>query len=439
MIGSPIDGRSALAPPTGEGADAPVSPGGPSVLCFLRTSKLTAGFFPRGTREGACKKKLSKFQEKLREEELINSYTIPVWLGEQREAASLPLAYARRRPPLVREWHPQFQKPSAGPSLDLHETNRKSVPLVKFLRIRRPAAARKKSFSKNFSLGSQFNGSRSLDLLLLFSGPFIDSVAPRRGSEPVFPHSNQGHRPNLIPGVGRGSRTSNTSVSTFFNGRHETRPIIETVLPQIPGLLGGLLNRVNQAKCPGRAGINVVPGRGHNLRWCELVLIQDLLDLWVQRKTKPVVKGCPVYDYTLGGRLIHGSIRFGKHEGALCGQELGDGLMVGEVALRAVLRVRASWSPGNSSPSATISVTGGIRPVCLGTEPTDPVDGLVGELVEAPSEDELREECPDAELHEPDREEVLELEEAASASGFDGVGIERGLPSVPSASNSSGD
>ncbi|KAJ8437849.1 hypothetical protein Cgig2_000403 [Carnegiea gigantea] len=51
------------------------------------------------------------------------------------------------------------------------------VPLETFLRIRRPAAARKKSFIKNFSLGSQFNSSRSLNLLLLFSGPFTDLIA----------------------------------------------------------------------------------------------------------------------------------------------------------------------------------------------------------------------------------------------------------------------
>ncbi|KAJ8422882.1 hypothetical protein Cgig2_027365 [Carnegiea gigantea] len=117
------------------------------------------------------------FQEKLREEELINSYTIPFWPAEQQEVASVPPAYARQRPPLVQEWYPQSQRPLARPSLNLHETNRKSVPLVKFLRIRRPAVARKKSFAKCFSLGSQFNGSRSLDLLLLFSCPFTDSIA----------------------------------------------------------------------------------------------------------------------------------------------------------------------------------------------------------------------------------------------------------------------
>ncbi|KAJ8432519.1 hypothetical protein Cgig2_001112 [Carnegiea gigantea] len=59
-------------------------------------------------------------------------------------------------------------KTVSAPSLDLHKANRK---------IRRPATTRKKSLVKTFSLGSQFSGSLSLDLLLLFSGPFIDSVA----------------------------------------------------------------------------------------------------------------------------------------------------------------------------------------------------------------------------------------------------------------------
>ncbi|KAJ8430646.1 hypothetical protein Cgig2_025659 [Carnegiea gigantea] len=46
----------------------------------------------------------------------------------------------------------------------------------KFLRIRRPTAAKKKSFSKCFNLGSQFKGSLSLDLLRFFFGPRTDSV-----------------------------------------------------------------------------------------------------------------------------------------------------------------------------------------------------------------------------------------------------------------------
>ncbi|KAJ8449193.1 hypothetical protein Cgig2_027195 [Carnegiea gigantea] len=49
------------------------------------------------------------------------------------------------------------------------------IPLEKFLRNKRPVAVRKKSFAKNFNLGSQFKGSLSLDFLFLLSGPFTDS------------------------------------------------------------------------------------------------------------------------------------------------------------------------------------------------------------------------------------------------------------------------
>ncbi|KAJ8423411.1 hypothetical protein Cgig2_020948 [Carnegiea gigantea] len=77
---------------------------------------------------------------------------------------------------------------------------------------------------------------------------------------------------------------------------------------------------------------------------------------------------------------------------------------------------------GNSNPSATISVARVVRPVCLGTKPTGPNDDLVEELVKAPSEGELREECPKVELREPDREVVLELEEATSTSRVKNAG-----------------
>ncbi|KAJ8434069.1 LOW QUALITY PROTEIN: hypothetical protein Cgig2_007584 [Carnegiea gigantea] len=155
-----IAGRSALASPTYDGVEAPVSSGCPSILCFVRTGRLTAGLFPWGIREGAYKRKFT--QEKLREERRVRLYTVPSWPAGQQEDAAPPPAYAWHQSSLVQEWHPQSRKPSVAPSLDLHKANRK---------IRRPAAARKKSLAKNFSLGSQFNGFRSLE------GPFTDSIA----------------------------------------------------------------------------------------------------------------------------------------------------------------------------------------------------------------------------------------------------------------------
>ncbi|KAJ8434529.1 hypothetical protein Cgig2_030152 [Carnegiea gigantea] len=58
--GSPIgEGLTSrlLPPPPAMGAEASASPGYPSVLCFFQTGKLTAGLFPLGIREGACKKR----------------------------------------------------------------------------------------------------------------------------------------------------------------------------------------------------------------------------------------------------------------------------------------------------------------------------------------------------------------------------------------------
>jgi len=64
-------------------------------------------------------------------------------------------------------------------------------------------------------------------------------------------------------------------------------------------------------------------------------------------------------------------------------------------------------------------MTRGVWPFCLGTELPSLSNGVGEALVEAPSEDELLEECSVAEPGEPDCEEVLELEEAISALGLD--------------------
>ncbi|KAJ8434639.1 hypothetical protein Cgig2_032917 [Carnegiea gigantea] len=189
-----------------------------------------------------------------------------------------------------------------------------------------------------------------------------------------------------------------------FDGRHEARPIVKIVPPQVLGLFGGPLDRVNQAKCPSRASqatqftscderAIVVPGHGHNLYRCQLVLVQNLPDHGMQGKMEAVVKGYPVYRYTLGGRLIHGGIWLGNHEGAL-----GSGKWLPGPSCESE-QVQA---PGNSDPLATISVTGGVRPFCLGTELPGPNDDSGEELVKVPSEDEFLEDWPEAEPDEPD-------------------------------------
>ncbi|KAJ8423667.1 LOW QUALITY PROTEIN: hypothetical protein Cgig2_009288 [Carnegiea gigantea] len=200
------------------------------------------------------------------------------------------------------------------------------IPLVKFLRISRPAVARKKLLIKNFSLGSQFNGSRPLHRLNCLS------YEPRDG-------------PRLI--------------------------VLAYIEHKVVGR-ASFLSRGFPEGAPNRKRKSYFQYFSFNF-FSMAVMKPDLLLKQYHPKT-PVSLGA-----------------FWTRVGA----------------------------PGNSNPSATISVTGGIRPVCLGTELTGPHDDSVEELVKAPYEDELREEFPEAELREPDREEVLELKEATSASGLD--------------------
>jgi len=99
-------------------------------------------------------------------------------------------------------------------------------------------------------------------------------------------------------------------------------------------------------------------------------------------------------------------------------------------------------APGNSGPSATISVTNpsSTQPFLLSADLLG-ADGPLGheELVDAPSEDELLDERSEETLEDVPPEVELELVEATLAPGWDEDGAEQGLPCVPSANSSSGD
>ncbi|KAJ8421185.1 hypothetical protein Cgig2_011313 [Carnegiea gigantea] len=97
------------------------------------------------------------------------------------------------------------------------------------------------------------------------------------------------------------------------------------------------------------------------------------------------------------------------------------------------------WHPPRESRRHTRQPEG-VRPFRLSTDLPGPNGASEDEeLMDALSEDELLDECLEEEPGEPVREEVLELVEAASASGLDWDGAEQGLPCVLSASNLSGD
>ncbi|KAJ8434784.1 hypothetical protein Cgig2_033734 [Carnegiea gigantea] len=114
----------------------------------------------------------------------------PSWPAPARACTVPPPGPSWPRQQLAQPWHLQTPKAITSPSLALHKTkesqvriNRKIytrekrlVPLENSLRISKPAAAKKKSLAKYFSIGNQYIGSLSLDLLCFRSGPFWAST-----------------------------------------------------------------------------------------------------------------------------------------------------------------------------------------------------------------------------------------------------------------------
>ncbi|KAJ8447061.1 hypothetical protein Cgig2_025438 [Carnegiea gigantea] len=153
----------------------------------------------------------------------------------------------------------------------------------------------------------------------------------------------------------------------------------------------------------------------YNLRGRQLILVQNLFNHRVKRKSKTIVESRTINSYTFGGRLIHDGICLGDYEGYPAGRR--NNLGVGKVTAPTVLRVGA---PRNSSSSATISGTSptGKRPFLLSTD----LPG-VEELVDAPSKDECLDELSKEEEEVPPEVELV-LVEATSALDFDELGAE---------------
>ena len=67
---------------------------------------------------------------------------------------------------------------------------------------------------------------------------------------------------------------------------------------------------------------NVVPRCRDHLRGRQFILVENLFNHQVKRKSETVVKGRAINSYTLGSRLIHGGIRLGDYEGVPSRQEV---------------------------------------------------------------------------------------------------------------------
>ncbi|KAJ8425249.1 hypothetical protein Cgig2_015856 [Carnegiea gigantea] len=92
--------------------------------------------------------------------------------------------------------------------------------------------------------------------------------------------------------------------------------IIRIIPAEILSLAGSPLDHVDQSKSIAQAG------RGHNLRGCQLILVQDLHDDRVKWDPYIVGESRPIDCYTLGGWLIYGGVSIGDDELIPSGQEV---------------------------------------------------------------------------------------------------------------------
>ncbi|KAJ8422955.1 LOW QUALITY PROTEIN: hypothetical protein Cgig2_031577 [Carnegiea gigantea] len=126
----------------------------------------------------------------------------------------------------------------------------------------KPAGARKKLLAKNFSLGSQFNGSRLAPSLLgSLHGLNCLSHEPKNGQRFIILAYIKLEVAGGPPLVGGGLPRRVLHGLSFIPVRdvpqpyalhrkrkscHEAQPIIKAIPPQVPGLLGSPLNDMNE-------------------------------------------------------------------------------------------------------------------------------------------------------------------------------------------------
>ncbi|KAJ8435911.1 LOW QUALITY PROTEIN: hypothetical protein Cgig2_013258 [Carnegiea gigantea] len=250
-IDSPIGERPAgrpLRPPPARGRRPDLARLSLSPL-LLADRQTHSGPLPVGTREGACKKEFSLYAPRETKGGKANKVVYHTFLACWVTRSCLSSCRLRSRPPLVQEWHPQSRRPLAEPSLDLHKTNRKS--------------------------GQHQTQNKLVLGRLRTLGEVLKDQKADRGEKEVE------RRPNLIPGY-----FQYFSFDFFSMAVMKPDLLLKQYHPKSPVSLGALWT------------VRTRP----NAR-----LEQNLPNYRMQGKTETVVEGCPIYRYTLGGRLIHGT------------------------------------------------------------------------------------------------------------------------------------
>ncbi|KAJ8438375.1 LOW QUALITY PROTEIN: hypothetical protein Cgig2_006293 [Carnegiea gigantea] len=327
------------------GADVAVSSGRPSVCRSL----LLSG----GTRGGACSQN--------------NLSVIPklgVTMKESKQGSRVYLLGL-----LVHKTLPLLFPTELGIGCHLLRSGERPIPFEKFLRIRRPATTKRESFPVSRLVPPSLRALHRfyyLSLKLRMGRGLSSSPAgSSKGFLTSIPSCQLGTFPQLDS-----RRTKRKSYFQYFTFDFFLMAIMNP----------DLLLKQYHPKSPISLGALWMVCIRLNARAIQFILVQNLFNHRVKRKSEIIVESRTINCYTIGARLVHGRIRLGDYEGP-------------------------SWDE---------------------------------ELVDAPFEDECLGDLLEEEADVPPEVELV-LVKTTWALGFDELGVEQGLPCVPLANNSSRD
>ncbi|KAJ8429993.1 hypothetical protein Cgig2_033918 [Carnegiea gigantea] len=319
--------RPAPACPAWVGADAAVSSGLPSIRWRLWTGKLTAGFFQCGTRWGAYGQNNLVRLLQTRDHEERGRVRHCLSSSRRRSASAVTCSGVASR----------SQRQSTSPSLALHKTKGKSGQsqtekltnigmtnsLRKILKDQKAHCDKEKVVPKKFQLrefpitGLTLPLLRALHRFYRLSHKLGDGLGLI-----VFSYVEleiTGHFSFLGRGLPKGLETFPQPDSR----RTKRKSYIQCFIFDF-------------------CSMAVMNPDLHNLRRRLFILVQNLFNHRVKRKSETVVESRVINIYTFGGWLIHGGIHLRDYKGVPSRQECGNNLGIGKVTTRTV---RAGWSP----------------------------------------------------------------------------------------------
>ncbi|KAJ8446501.1 LOW QUALITY PROTEIN: hypothetical protein Cgig2_027463 [Carnegiea gigantea] len=333
------------------------------------------------------------------------------------------------------------------------------IPQEKFLRIKRPDAAKKKSFSKNFNLGSQFKRSMPLNLALhrfyclshklgdrsgLIILPYVELEAIFLSSAVGSPKGFLTGLPSFHSGIFPQPDSWKTKRKLYFQyftfdffsmAVMNLNVLLKQYHPKYPVSLGALwtiytrLNARAEQVRPHSSQVMIkeqmlchdvgTTGAGASSYLFKISSITGEFEIVVEYRA--------INCYTFGMGLVHGCIGLGDYEGIPCRQEGRESDCLDH-----------PMGPSRLGPSGTLSHRRTAFPFkCQLARSRRPFVGQGARR--CPLRGRMSRQPIRRGGGGPPEVELVLVEEATSAPGFNELGAKKGLSYAPSADYSSGD